>query len=157
MTQELKLFAEATRRVQQQLSEMIASEKEKRQALLTQDMTRLEAVLPAQQAMVMKLESLEKKRMEAQEAAGFSGLTAAAILEKLSPEERTQLEPLFRETRETATVYSELNRAALEIANTELRLMDQIVRNAGVESSGLYGQNGRVENTVKGAAFTEKV
>lgn len=157
MTQELELFAEATRRVQQQLGEMTASEQEKRQALLAQDMTRLEAVLPVQQAMVMKLESLEKKRAEAQNAAGFAGLTASAILERLSKEDRAQLEPLFRETRETAAQYSELNRAALEIANTELRIMDQIVRTAGVEGSGLYGQNGRVENAAKGAAFTEKV
>ena len=157
MIQTIEQYAEATRRVEQQLCSMIGSEKEKRQALLNQDMTRLEALLQAQQAMVMKLESLESRRCEAQKAAGFENKKASEILQAVGAEERALLEPLFCEIRETAEQYSELNRISLDIANTELRMINQIAQSSGEEGSGVYRNDGKKQNAGNGTAFTEKV
>ena len=80
---ELQTFLTATERCVAQCKAMLSFEQEKRQALLSDDLSRLESMIQAQQAAIMKLESLEKQRMEAQENAGYHNLSADAILELL--------------------------------------------------------------------------
>ena len=69
---------------------MLDFETEKRRALLDSDMNNLSAVLQSQQATMMKLENLEKKRISAQEKAGFSDMKAEDIIEKITDEKEKQ-------------------------------------------------------------------
>ena len=61
---------------------MLDFEAQKRKALLDSDVNNLTAVLQAQQATMMKLENIEKKRIAAQEKAGFGEMKADEIIEK---------------------------------------------------------------------------
>lgn len=157
MTREIELLAQAAGKVRDQLADMAGNEQEKRQALLRHDLDRVESLLQSQQAMIMKLDNLETKRLEAQKAAGFGAdATAEAILGAVGGEERALLEPIFRAIRQNAELYRDLNRVSLDIANTEMRLLGQTAAAAG-ESSGLYGNNGKKESGAHGVTFTEKV
>ena len=67
---------------------MLDFEAEKRKALLESDVNNLSVVLQSQQATIMKLENIEKKRVAAQEKAGFGEMKADEIIEKIENSEQ---------------------------------------------------------------------
>ena len=56
---------------------MLDFEAQKRKALIDSDMNNLGSILQSQQATMMKLENVEKKRVAAQEKAGFGEMKKA--------------------------------------------------------------------------------
>lgn len=158
MNESMLSYREAVKQVKNQLRTMLETEQEKRSALLNHEIDKLEALLQAQQAMVMKLETLEKKRVAAQEAAGFGGKTADELLEILPEEEKACFVPLLRELTETAQQLRELNAVSLDIADTELRLIGQFDEPAAGGRHGPYQMDGSVNRSVHhGSAFEEKI
>jgi len=124
---ELSSFLTATERCVAQCKNMLAFEQEKRQALLADDLTRLESMIQAQQAAIMKLESLEKQRMDAQEKAGYHSLNAEEILELL--DDGPDKEILTRQVGELKQTLEEIryqNDKAMEIARTNLQIINTL-------------------------------
>ena len=120
-------FLTATERCAAQCKTMLDFEQEKRQALLSDDMDRLENMIQAQQAAIMKLESLEKLRMEAQEKAGYHKLSAEEILELL--DEGPDKEALARHAGELRQTLEEIryhNDSALEIARANIQMIETL-------------------------------
>ncbi len=101
-------------------------EEEKRLHLLSYNIDKANAVLKMQQALTMELENLETKRITAQKNAGFENLTSSEILKKLDSEDRVPLENAFSKLVLAADDLQVLNKISLDIANTELRLIDNI-------------------------------
>ncbi len=143
---ELATFLTATQRCVSQCHAMLEFEQEKRQALLADDMERLEAMIQNQQAAIMKLESLEKQRLEAQEKAGYDRMSADEIL-KVMPEgpEKEEMAQQVGELRKTLEEIRYHNDKSMEITRANLQIMNTL---AGAQEQkkpqqGVYrpGQN----------------
>jgi len=157
---ELTPFLTATERCLAQCKTMLSFEQEKRQALLSDDLSRLESMIQAQQAAIMRLESLEKQRMEAQERAGYHNLSADAILELLDdgPDKDT-LARQVGELRQTLEEIRYQNDRAMEIARANLQIVNSLT--AGKEQKerqGVYkpGQAGKA-GWQTGSSFDQKM
>lgn len=155
---ELQNYIEMTEKCAQCCRELLDQEQEKRQALLGSDDKRLGAVLQAQQAAVMKLDGLEKRRIAAQSAAGFASKNAEEVLAGL-PEgaEKERLGKLFDEMRRTARELKELNKTALNIARESLYLIEAVTGQARREAGGTYKPGRPMDRTVRGIGFEEKI
>ncbi|MCL1848377.1 MAG: flagellar protein FlgN [Clostridiales bacterium] len=124
---EISAFLTATERCVAQCKSMLAFEQEKRQALLADDLTRLESMIQAQQAAIMRLESLEKQRMEAQEKAGYQDMRAEEILERMG--DGPEKEALARQVGELKQTMEEIryqNDKAMEIARANLQIVNTL-------------------------------
>lgn len=156
---EMKVFIESTERVLEHIKALVVSEREKRQALLSHDMVKLESVVQTQQAMAMKLEGLEKKRYSSQCALGYKDFKSAQILERASAEDKAVLTPLFNEMYIATNELQELNKISIEIATDELNLIDQLMQQPSVgDIQNVYNkQNTRSNAHQTGSAFREKI
>ena len=127
---EFAVFLTATERCAAQCKAMLEFEQEKRQALLAEDMNRLESMIQSQQAAIMKLESLEKQRVDAQEKAGFGAMTATEILGtmKESPE-KTELAIHIGTLRHALEEIRFHNEKSLEIARTNIKMLNALNAN----------------------------
>jgi len=124
---EFASFLTATKRCVTQCKAMLEFEQEKRQALLTDDLTRLENMIQAQQAAIMKLESLEKQRLEAQEKAGYHRLNADEILALLeNGSDKDELASQVGQLRKTLEEIRYHNAKAMEIARANLQIVNTI-------------------------------
>lgn len=158
MTTQMEQYLEATQRVSEQLEILAEEEQAKRRALLERDMDGLSDIMRHQQAQVMKLEGFEKKRLLAQRDAGFEAMTGTQILQQLEGADRTQAETCFTRLREATQQLHELNQVAMEIADSELKMIDRILRTSTDDANGLYTSGGK-KGTGRGpgAAFEEKI
>jgi hypothetical protein len=119
---------------------MLEFEQEKRQALLSDDLDRLEGMIQAQQAAIMKLESLEKLRQEAQESAGYHQMSADEILELL--DEGPDKEALAQHVGELKQTMDEIkyhNDKAMEIARANLQIINVLAKGKEIKDpQGVY-------------------
>jgi hypothetical protein len=127
---------------------MLEFEQEKRQALLSDDMDRLEAMIQTQQASIMKLESLEKQRLDAQERAGFGNMPAVEILSKMHDgPEKAELTRHVGDLKQTLEDIRFHNEKSLEIARANLNLISALTskQEHHKETPGTYrpGQIGK--------------
>ncbi len=161
MTDRAKLdeFAEVTDKSIEHVLLMIELEKEKRQALLNQDMALLEGVLQRQQAMIMKSENLERARLEAQEKAGFHGLTGREVIDSMGDDSsRAEFEAKFKKLRDSAKELQDLNKIGLEIANMNLKVFEAITGSAAISQQSTPGTYGRRGSKKGGStSFEEKI
>jgi len=145
---EFQSFLTATERCVAQARAMLEYEQDKRQALLSDDYARLESMIQSQQASIMKLESLEKQRLEAQERAGYHRLNAEEILALLDegPDKETlsrqvdELKRTLKEIRLQNEKAMEIARANLQIYNTLTSAKDQPVNQGVYKSKRNYDQ-----------------
>ncbi|MEL7623608.1 MAG: flagellar protein FlgN [Clostridiales bacterium] len=167
---ELASFLTATQRCVNQCKTMLEFEQEKRQALLADDMDRLESMIQSQQAAIMKLESLEKQRLEAQEKAGYNQMTADEILKVMAEgpekEELAQQVGELRKTLEEIRYHNdkamEITRANLQIMNTlatgqEQKKQPQGVYRPGQGSAGGQRQGGSGAQWQSSSSFEKKI
>ena len=87
-----------------------------------------------QQAALMKLETLETRRMQLQEELGFDrSMTVSEILDRL-PEgpERERLRELAQSLKDAAAELREQNRQSLELAKLDIRLIESLRGKAGL-------------------------
>ncbi len=160
MTREWTAYLAATRQCMEQCGAMLELEQGKRQALLGQDGEKLAAMLQNQQAAVMQLESLEKKRLAAQEALGYPAeLPAAQLLERLEDSsEKQELAHLCTAWRRQVEELRELNKTALDIAKGNLRLLEQLTGAGAPAAKPTYQKTGSKQNEwAGGSRFEEKI
>lgn len=133
----LRAYVEATEKCAAYCDDMLTCEQEKRRVLLEGDMGALERVLQRLQAALMAFDTLEKKRLNAQEAAGFTAAqTAREILAALpAGPEHDALDAATSRLRTTADELRELNRTSLEIAGKELQF--QAMLDGGPRSTAI--------------------
>lgn len=150
-------YIEATEKMLEHMKLVRDAEAEKRKALLEYDSDKIESLLQSQQAVMMQLENLEKKRLETEEAAGFSGKKPDEIAAVLPKEEAGALQALVAEMRLVADQLRELNRASLDIAQTELKFLGAVQTNTA-KGHGLYTHGGKKEEGRSGGtSFKEKI
>lgn len=136
---------------------MLDFETEKRRALLDSDMNNLSAVLQSQQATMMKLENLEKKRISAQEKAGFGDMRAEEIIEKITDEkEKQSFTSTINELRTLVEEIQKLNRISIDIAKSNLKIANTILQQQPNETTGVYTSNGSNAKW-SSSSFEEKI
>lgn len=136
---------------------MLDFETEKRRALLDSDMNNLSTVLQSQQATIMKLESLEKKRISAQEKAGFSDMKAEDIIEKITDEkEKQSFTLILNELRSLVEEIQRLNRISIDIAKSNLKIANTILQQQPNETTGVYTSTGSNAKW-SSSSFEEKI
>ncbi len=136
---------------------MLDFETEKRRALLDSDMNNLSAVLQAQQATMMKLENLEKKRIAAQEKAGFSDMKAEEIIEKITDEkEKQSFTSTVNELRTLVEEIQRLNQISIDIAKSNLKIANTILQQQPNETTGVYTSTGSNAKWAS-SSFEEKI
>lgn len=154
MTAQMSAYLDATARCAEQCEAMVQSEQEKRRALLGGADGRLEQVLQEQQAAVMHLEMLERKRLAAQVEAGFPERAAGTEILSSLPEgeERDALTALLERLRLAAGELRELNHTALEIAQMQLQALGRSVQPATYRPGPAQGREWGGE-----ASFEQKI
>ena len=136
---------------------MLDFETEKRRALLDSDMNNLSTVLQSQQATMMKLENLEKKRIAAQEKAGFSDMKAEEIIGKITDEkEKQSFTSTVNELRTLVEEIQRLNKISIDIAKSNLKIANTILQQQQTENSGVYTASGANANW-SSSSFEEKI
>ena len=143
-----------------ELSAYLENECEKRRALLGNDFLRLEKMLKVQQAETMKFRELESKRTKLQSKLGLPDVKAAELLENISdPETHRSLKILFSEIADYAEQIQEQNRQSLELAETNLKVIE-LARGGGTAEvhSSYYGpESSRRTVYSAGETFEETV
>ena len=142
MTETMNAYIDCLRKCTEQCIVLRACEQEKRRALLSGDLGRINTMLQTQQAEVMKLGQLEQKRVEAQAAAGFAGMTGEqmlAAMHALPEEERQTVRALLTELRDLAADIAVLNESAIKLAKGSLRMYEQAFRQGAAEQRATYG------------------
>ena len=136
---------------------MLDFETEKRRALLDSDMNNLSTVLQSQQATIMKLESLEKKRISAQEKAGFSDMKAEEIIEKITDEkEKQSFILILNELRTLVEEIQKLNKISIDIAKSNLKIANTILQQQPEDETGVYTSTGSNAKW-SSSSFEEKI
>lgn len=141
-----------------QCREMLALEGEKRRALMLNDAHAVEAAMKNQQAALMKLEAIEKKRVQAQQELGFAPqATAAQILQALPPSaDRDRLQQAAADLKQFAQQLQEQNKESIELAKLDIRLMESVQARAGsaqTSGAGLYSRGKGPANPMGNVKF----
>ena len=136
---------------------MLDFEAKKRKALLDSDVNNLTAVLQAQQATMMKLENIEKKRIAAQEKAGFGEMKADEIIEKIEDkEQKNSFTSTVNELRTIVEEIQSLNKISIDIAKSNLKIANTILQQEQAENTGVYTASGANANW-SSSSFEEKI
>ncbi len=137
---------------------MLEFETEKRKALLGSDLGNLTAVLQAQQATMMKLENVEKKRFEAQKKAGFDEMKADEILAKIEDkEQKKSFESVINELRGIVEEIQRVNKISIDIAKSSLKIANTLLQQEQGENTGVYNASGKNSTWASGSSFEEKI
>lgn len=138
----------------------LENERDKRLALLKSDLTKLEAVISLQQAQTMKLRTMEEKRISLQLTLGADDLTARELLARMAEgEEKNRLDTLVNEITELTESIRGQNVQSLELAQTNLRILESILQKSGFdEEKNIYGPgSGRRSTSTSGKTFEGKI
>ena len=136
---------------------MLDFETEKRRALLDSDINNLGAILQSQQATMMKLENLEKKRIVAQEQAGFNEMRADEIIEKITDEEeKKSFTETLNELRAIVEEIQRLNQISIDIAKSNLKIANTILQQQPIDETGVYTSTGSNAKWAS-SSFEEKI
>lgn len=115
-------------------------EQVKLQAVRENHVATVEECMTKEQALILSLRGLEKRRVESQQKAGYDGMTFHQILESVSQGEREELLPLFDELSRQVQMFQEVNEDANQILKTNLHVVN---REIARRQSGIYGVNGK--------------
>lgn len=147
MKAELGEFISFLEKYRDELVVALDNEREKRQALISNDIDRLEALIQAQQAETMKLKNFENKRLALQTKLGLGNCKAKDIVAAAGDKEtKEKLETLLDEIVSLVGRIKQQNKMAIELANTNLRVIDKIMRPADTEARNVYGPENSKNN-----------
>ena len=94
-------------------------------------------MIQAQQAAIMRLESLEKQRMEAQENAGYHRLSAEEIIALLDDgPDRDALSKQMGDLKDTLEEIRYHNDRAMEIARANLQIINSLATGSDKKQGG---------------------
>lgn len=135
-------YIDAVRQCAQQCRQMLALEHDKRLALVNNEGSKIQHVISQQQAALMQLETLEKRRIEIQECMGVDrSATAQKVLERLPQGKgKEELSKAIAELTANATELRRQNKDNLELARLDLQIIESLQNrnNAYPTDAGVY-------------------
>lgn len=159
MTKEIQSLIEVSKKSVEQLRQMLSLEDEKRRALVASDTEKIETILKQQQAAIMMLENLEKRRIDAQNAAGYGGFTASQIIERTTDADaKRELSAALDEMTKIVGEIKSLNDASMEIASSNLQMYETIMNGSKArKTQATYDTRGHKETNSTNSTFEEKI
>lgn len=100
--------------------------------------TLLEECMNEEQAAILRLRGLDKRREQCMASLGFGSLTFRELLEKVPEEEKKELEPLFEQLSAKVKEFQELSDCAQAMININLHHINQAISQqaAGSQQTG---------------------
>ena len=120
--------------------ELIQVEETKLEAASKNRVTYVEDCMNKEQAAILKLRGLEKKRETIQEKLGFKGYTFQQILSETTGEEQDQLRKLFDTLSRKVRQFQDTNESARSMIEINLHMINKAINNS---------QNGTVAGKAK--------
>lgn len=117
-------------------------EREKMQALLSNDLKRIESSMQEHQTNIKKIELLEKQRRELSDRLGFGEKDFREITELFEGEERNSLASIRIKLQNTVKSIRYLNKKSEEIATMQLNYYGEL---AAAEEAHMYNAKGKPE------------
>ncbi len=118
------------------------NERIKMNALLSNDIKRIETAMQQHQSDVKKIELIEKQRRELSEKLGFGKKDFSEIIGLFEGEERNKLAGVKNSLQIAVKNIQYLNRKSMEIANMQLNYYGEL---AADEEARLYNAKGKPE------------
>lgn len=119
------------------------NEKEKMNALSSDDLAKINKILSEYQIYVKKTELYEKRRKELFGKIGIEGKTFKEIVDMETGENHEELEDLFYSFRDAVMSAKEYNMRSLEIARNNIKAMGMLDYD-GISDPACYDKNGMI-------------
>jgi hypothetical protein len=110
--------------------ELIQIEQTKLEAVKKNRITYVEDCMNKEQAAILKLRGLERKREICQEKLGFEGDTFQVILSKTSGNEHTMLNSMFNTLSDHVRLFQEINDSARTMIEINLHKINTAINNS---------------------------
>lgn len=140
-------FCSSVRSIIRTISEITTLERDKAAAVAERQHHLLDGYINQEQALMLKLRGLEKKRSQYMEQLGFGQMTFRQILETVSPRELEHLSPLFTELMDTLKVLTDTKTDTDRLIQSKLRELDIFLSG---KKGASYGPDGRSSFTAPG-------
>lgn len=119
---------------------MIPLEQKKLDSVVNQKISVVEDCMNQEQAAILRLKGLEIKRQKIQKELGVEDLTFRQILEKVSPEIKDNLQPLFDELTEKIHTFQSINASAKDAIEVNLHVVQSAL--ASGSTNNTYSSSG---------------
>lgn len=133
---------------------LAGEEKEKLDALLSNDLKRIEQSIAQQQAVEKKMSQLEELRESLQKEAGFEGMTCQQILPLLDGEDKAELEWAYKRLSDAVAAVKFYNQKSMSVCKQNL----QLIGSEAVDPAGpsTYSPTQKVGEGYAGAKLFDK-
>ncbi len=141
------------------LSEAEKKEQEKMNAMLSNDVKYVEKVIAEYQFTVKKMQDFEQKRIELFIMEDIEDVNFKTVIESFEGDERKNLKKLYDEFVLHVKNIKDFNSRSLEIANLNLKIMDELnMNNDNISDPNCYNQNGIQNGTSRrNSLFNTKI
>lgn len=117
-------------------------ETEKLKAVQQNRVTFVEEAMKKEQAAIMKLRGLDKKREAIQKDLGWERLTFQQILSQVPVVEKEELQPLFEQLTRCVRQFDDTRDSAQKALEINLHHINTILSKRAAEASGAYNSDG---------------
>lgn len=121
-------------------------ETEKLKAVQQNRVTFVEEAMKKEQAAIMKLRGLDKKREAIQKDLGWERLTFQQILSQVPVVEKEELQPLFEQLTGCVRQFDDTRDSAQKALEINLHHINTILSKRAAEESGSYNSDGNPRN-----------
>lgn len=138
------------------LKQMVEAQKIQLEAVLSREIKLVEKNMSVLQTYLMKLDNMEKKRMDLQEQAGYADMTFKQIIENTPSEDRPEAQRMFDEMDRCVSEVSFYNKKSQEKVKLDLQLMGNSKMVSTASNVGGYTANKKAVDTDSRSLFEGK-
>ncbi len=135
------------------LKDITALQNKKVDYVIKNNIAGVEECMKNEQAMILKLKGLDKKREQLQKSLGFENMSFREIIDKLPSEEKEEFKKLFDEMQNSLEVYRHTSKTAQNAIEINLHRLDSYLKELDEnKKSGIYNESRNVsknENSFK--------
>lgn len=131
------------------------AEEEKLQAIMLNNLTKMESSLSAYERIVKQAQQYEEKRLELCKSMGIDGTSFNSVVSHFEGEEKRKL--ILQKVRLEMLVetVNYLNKKSLEISDIQLRYSEELAKKLP-EATNCYNSKGETEPALKGSNLLNK-
>lgn len=140
------------------LDEMVEVQKTQLEAVLSKQVKQVEKSVATLQTFLMRLDGMEKKRMDLQAKAGYGDMTFSQIIEHTPNDQKQELQAVFEAMEKRVSDISYYNSKSQDKVKLDLQVWDNSsAQSAGAAAAGGYTANKKhVDPLSKTSVFETK-
>ncbi|MCI8645240.1 MAG: flagellar protein FlgN [Firmicutes bacterium] len=121
--------------------ENLPLEQEKLRAVQEDDVAAVEDCMKREQAVVLQMRGLEKKREDIQKANGWAGLTFREIIAKAPREKQHAYSQLLEKLENSISLFQDANECAMDTLRIHQKEIEKVIKFK--DPNGTYNQEGQ--------------